>query len=161
MQPLETSSLVPHCVICSQILRDDLYVYVHVLFCRLGNSYSMPDPLCTPYAMIVGQNDKCCALKTCLDELRKRPNLFKAYLLSQSEMQNALLARFLRWSPVALHRNEGVFAKRQNTCGKEKQSGNEKKSARPAMNMNIFMSSSTNHKLQMRSSPAIECVLCV
>lgn len=68
-------------------------------------------------------------------------------LLSQSEMQNALLARFLRWSPVALHRNEGVFAKRQNTCGKEKQSENEKKSARPAMNMNIFMSSSTNHKL--------------
>lgn len=76
-------------------------------------------------------------------------------------MQKALLARFLRWSPVALHRSEGVFAKRQNTCGKEKQRGNEKKSARPAMNMNIFVSPSTNHKLQMRSSPAIECVLCV
>ena len=54
------------------MLRDDLYVYVHVLFCRLGNSYSMPDPLCTPYAMILGQNDKCCAFETCLDVLKKK-----------------------------------------------------------------------------------------
>lgn len=119
----------------------------------------MPDSLCTPYAMIVGQNDKCCALRHCW---MKGQIYSRLVLLSQDEMQNALLARFLRWSPVALHiAMRGYSQKDKTPAEKEKQSGNEKKSTRPAMNMNILMSSSTNHKLQMRSSPAIECVLCV
>lgn len=75
--------------------------------------------------------------------------------------------RFLRWSPVALHiamRGYSQKTKNLRQGGVEPALGKkeEEKVQGPLCEYEHFMPPSTSHKLQMRSSPAIEFVsVCV